>query len=120
MSSDAKREALRQRVEAAQARFQDRPPEQIVADAAKEGFNYAKQNPLIAVGGVAAAALAIGLFIKRSKKSGASNELLTRFITDVAIGFAFRLFEKQDREPDEFHNTSSQDLIGEGARDESQ
>ena len=60
MTREQKREALKERIAAARARFGDRSPEDIASDAASAAFQYAKQNPVVVIGGALALGLALG------------------------------------------------------------
>ena len=51
MTREEKREVLKGKIEAARARFGDRSPEDIAAEAASKAFAYAKQNPWVFIAG---------------------------------------------------------------------
>ena len=111
MTRDQKREALKERIAAAQARFGDRSPEEIVADAASATFTFAKQNPFLVIGAAAVLGLALGSFSRRGRKTAATGGLFTRIATDAAIGFAFAMYEKFSAAQKEVGLAKGQDLI---------
>ena len=110
MTRDTKREALRQRIEAAQERLAGRSPQEIASDAAESAVSFAKENPWVVVGGVVAAGLIIASFTRSGKKAAKSTSLFTRIATDAAIGFALAMYEKAN-EKVEVGIAKGQDLI---------
>ena len=111
MTRDQKREALKERIAAAQARFGERSPEAIAADAASSAFNFAKHNPAIVLGGAVVLGLALGSFSKRGRKAAAAGGMFTRIATDAAIGFALAMYEKASAAKSEVAIAKGQDLI---------
>ncbi|MBO6609133.1 MULTISPECIES: hypothetical protein [Altererythrobacter] len=111
MTREQKREALKERIAAAQARFGDRSPEDIASDAASAAFQYAKQNPVVVIGGALALGLALGSFTRRGRKAAAAGGLFTRLATDVAIGFAVAMYEKAHHAKSEVGLAKGQELI---------
>ncbi|MFZ9396807.1 MAG: hypothetical protein ACO25F_12200, partial [Erythrobacter sp.] len=94
---DAKRRALRQRIDNAQQRLDLAPAKAPAAARANGALAYAKDNPALVIGGVAAVAIALGLLTRRGGKVASSANatgVLTRIATDAAIAFALAMYEK--------------------------
>ena len=111
MTRDQKREALKERIAAAQARFGTRSPEEIAADAASAAFGYAKEKPFVVLGGAVLIGLVLGSLSKRGRKSAAAGGMVTRLATDAAIGFALAIYEKANATKTEVGLAKGQDLI---------
>ena len=111
MTREHKREALKERIAVAQARFNDRPPDEIVADAAAAAFDFAKQNPLVVIGGAVVLGLTIGSLSRRGRKAARTGGILARIAIDAAIGFALAMYEKANHAPKEVGLAKGQDLI---------
>ncbi|NNF93240.1 MAG: hypothetical protein HKM91_01410 [Altererythrobacter sp.] len=118
MKRDKKREALKERVAAAQARFSDRAPEEIVADAAGAAVTFAKQNPVLVIGGVVVIGLTLASFSRRGRKAATTGGVLTRIATDAAIGFALAMYEKASHAQKEVGLVKGQDLIEQQGNDQ--
>jgi len=116
MTREQKREALKERIAAAQARLGERPPEKIAADAADAAVSFAKQNPILVIGGVAVLGLAIGGISRRGRRAAAKGGMLSRIATDAAIGFALAMYEKANASRNEVHLAKGQDLIGQDSQ----
>lgn len=113
MTREQQRAALKERIAKAQARFGDRSPEELAADAAQSALNFAKQNPLLIIGGTIALGLALGSLTRRGRKAAATGGIFTRIATDAAIGFAFAMYEKANAAKSEVGLAKGQDLIEE-------
>ena len=111
MTREQKREALKERVAAAQARFDDRTPEEIAAKAASSAINFAKQNPAVVIGGATVIAFAIAKLSRGSRKAKTNNGVFSRFATDTIIGFALAMYEKANAQESEVGIAKGQDLI---------
>ena len=111
MTREHKREALKERIAAAQARFSDRPPEEIVADAAGAAFDFAKQNPLVVIGGAVVLGLTLGSLSRHGRKAATIGGILARIATDAAIEFALTMYQKVNHESKEVGLAKGQDLI---------
>jgi len=94
----------------------ERPPERIAADAADAAVSFAKQNPILVIGGVAVLGLAIGGISRRGRKAAAKGGMLSRIATDAAIGFALAMYEKANAARNEVHLAKGQDLIGQDSQ----
>lgn len=110
MTREEKREVLKGKIEAARARFGDRSPEDIAAEAASKAFAYAKQNPWVFIAGGAILGLALGTLSRNGRKAATASGLLGRLATDAAIGFALAMYEKASSKA-EIENAKTQELI---------
>ena len=110
MTREEKREMLKGKIEAARARFGDRHPEDIAAEAASKAFTYARQNPWTFIAGGAILGLALGTLSRRGRKAATASGILGRLATDAAIGFALAMYEKAGRKA-EVENAKSQELL---------
>lgn len=111
MTREDKREALKERIAASQARFADKQPEETAASAASAAFNFVKKHPVLAIGGAAVLGLALGSFSRSGRRAAAAGGLLTRLATDAALGFAFAMYEKASAAQSEVDLAKGQDLI---------
>ncbi|MDA0819154.1 MAG: hypothetical protein O3C52_06940 [Proteobacteria bacterium] len=111
MTRKHKREALKDRIAVAQARFSDHTPEEIAADAAGATFDFAKKNPLVVIVGAVVLGLTLGNLSRRGRKVATTGGILARIATDAAIGFALAMYQKTNHVPKEVGLAKGQDLI---------
>lgn len=93
-TTEDKRSALRTRIEKAQERLAGHQVADQARDAAGTLANYAKRNPLVVCGGVAALGLVIGRLSRGGRAASTATSLLGRIATDAAIAFALTMYDK--------------------------
>lgn len=101
MTSEARRTALRQRIESAQQRLTERPASEYARKAAHEAIDFAKANPLLVVGAGAALGLMLGAMSRGGRKAATATGFLGRFAADAAIAFALTLYERASERAEE-------------------
>ncbi len=118
MTREDKREALKERIAASQARFADNTPKEVAASAASAAINFVKKHPVLALGGAAVLGLALGSFSRSGRRAAAAGGLLTRLATDAALGFAFAMYEKANHASKEVGLAKGQNLIEQQKNDQ--
>lgn len=118
MTREQDREALRRKIEAAEARFSDQTPEQVVRENTSGALAYAKQNPGKVLSAAALLGLTLGILSRRGRKTVTISGLAGRIATEAAIGFALAMYQKS-RERAEAKNAEQSPLAitDESARD---
>lgn len=101
MTSEAKRSALRERIEQAQARLAGRPPSELAREAAHEAIDFAKANPMVVIGAAAALGLALGAMSRGGRKAATATGVLSRIATDAAFAFALAMYERATERAEE-------------------
>ncbi|HSM53173.1 MAG TPA: hypothetical protein VK839_03225 [Erythrobacter sp.] len=93
-TTEDKRSALRTRIENAQERLAGHHVADQARDAAGTLVDYAKRNPLVVLGGVAALGLVLGRLSRGGRAAATASGLLGRIATDAAIAFALTMYDK--------------------------
>ena len=94
MTSDEKRDALREKIEAAEQRHEDRSLQVAVKDAAENAKVFVKKHPLTTVGGAIFVGLAIGAMTKPGRRLTKRTGVLAALVTDAAITYGIQAIDK--------------------------
>lgn len=98
MTEDQKRDRLRERIDAAEARKAARTVADHARDAATTATDFVKRHPLATVAGVAAVGLAIGALTrpgrKAGKKAGKRASAFASYATELGLAYATGLLDK--------------------------
>lgn len=96
ITDEEKREKLREKIEAAEVRNDERT----FADQAKEAVDsateFVKERPFTAVAGVAVVALAIGAMTRPGRRLGRRTGALAAVATDAALAYALGALERAE------------------------
>ncbi len=102
MTSEDKRNALRERITTAQQRLSNTAADHYARIAARKVVDFAKGNPLLLIGGGLALGLTLGSLSRRSSRAAATAAgLLGRIATDAAIAFALAMYERATQQADQ-------------------
>lgn len=98
MTSETKRQALREKIEAGRQRLAERDYAKTAKDAADSATNFVKQHPYATLGGAIFVGVAIGAMTKRGRKVGAKvgqrSGVLTRLLADAAIAYGVKMIDQ--------------------------
>lgn len=92
-SDEQKRDALRSRIEASEARNDARSLADQARDAADSALAFTRKHPLAVVGGVLVAGLAIGAMTRRGRNIGRRGGVLARLASDAALAYGARMID---------------------------
>jgi ElaB/YqjD/DUF883 family membrane-anchored ribosome-binding protein len=97
LKTDAeKREALRAKIDAAEARHAERSLGEQAKEAADGALEYVKANPIKSVAAVAIGALVIGAMTRPGRKAGKRAGKFASVATDAALAYALSLFDSAE------------------------
>lgn len=88
-----KREALRAKIEAGEARQAERSFGEQARSTADDALEFVKANPLKSVAAVALGALVIGAMTRPGRRAGKKAGKLAGIATDAAVAYAIGLFD---------------------------
>ena len=98
MSQDDKREELKERIAAGEARHAARQVAQSAKEAAGDAAAFVKRNPLLAVGGAIAAGLAIGMMTKPGRRVArqavGKSGVLATLARDAVLAYGIKLIDE--------------------------
>jgi len=94
MTTDEKRDALREKIEAAEQRHEERSLQIAAKDAAKNATEFVKKHPLATVGGAIFVGLAIGAMTKPGRRLTKRTGVLAALVTDAAITYGIQAIDK--------------------------
>ncbi|WFL76982.1 hypothetical protein P7228_13430 [Altererythrobacter arenosus] len=94
MTSDAKREQLREKIEAGERRNEERSLADAAREAADSATNFVKQHPLATLGGAVVVGLAIGAMTKPGRRLTKRGGVLAGLIADAAIAYGISMIDK--------------------------
>lgn len=94
MANEAKREALKERIEAGRQRIAERDYAQSAKDAAEAATTFVKKHPLATLGGAIAVGLAIGAMTKRGRKLGQRGGVIAGLLADAAIAYGVQMIDQ--------------------------
>jgi len=98
MSSETKRQALREKIEAGRQRLAERDYAQAAKEAADSATNFVKQHPYATLGGAIFIGVALGAMTKRGRKlgsrAGQRGGVVARLLTDAAIAYGVKLIDQ--------------------------
>ncbi|WP_394728209.1 hypothetical protein [Altererythrobacter sp. GH1-8] len=98
MSDDEKREELKQRIAAGEARHAARTVAESAKEAAGNAAEFIKRKPLVAVGGAIAAGLAIGLMTKPGRRVArqavGKSSVFALLARDAVLAFGMKLIDE--------------------------
>lgn len=98
MSDDEKREELKERIAAGEARHAARAVAEGAKEAAGNAAEFVKRNPLVAVGGAIAAGLAIGLMTKPgrrvARKAVGQSSVFAILARDAILAFGIKMIDE--------------------------
>ena len=92
MTSDERREELRQRIAAGEQRNAARSLPEMAEDAREAASEFVRENPLAALAGAAALGLVIGSMIPGKKVSGKASALLST-LADLGLAYGTGLID---------------------------
>lgn len=94
MSSDEKRDALREKIEAAEKRHEERSLQVVAKEAAENATTFVKKHPFATVGGAIAVGLAIGAMTKPGRRLTKRSGVLAAFLTDAVIRYGIQAIDQ--------------------------
>lgn len=94
LTDQEKREKLREKIEAAEVRNNERSLGDQARDALNNATEFVKERPLTAVAGVAVVALAIGAVTRPGRRLGRRTGVLAASATDAALAYALDLMDR--------------------------
>ncbi|UVI38794.1 hypothetical protein [Qipengyuania spongiae] len=94
LTDQEKREKLREKIEAAEVRNNERSLGDQARDALNNATEFVKERPLTAVAGVAVVALAIGAMTRPGRRLGRRTGVLAASATDAALAYALDLMDR--------------------------
>lgn len=94
MASEARREALKEKIEAGRQRIAERDYAQSARDAAGAATNFVKEHPLATLGGAIAIGLAIGAMTKRGRRLGRRGGVVAGLLADAAIAYGVSMIDR--------------------------
>lgn len=98
MTEDEKRDSLRQRIDAAEARNAQRTLADQARDAAASAGEFVKRHPLATVAGVAALGVAIGAMTRpgrsAGKKAGKRASKFASYAAEIGLAYATGLLDR--------------------------
>lgn len=93
LSDAQKREQLRARIEAGEARNEERTLADQAKEAADSALEFTKKHPLAVVGGVLVTGLAIGAMTRRGRNLGRRGGVLAGLAADAALAYGARMID---------------------------
>lgn len=97
MTNEEKRDELRERIEAAERRNEERSLADYARDATDTATEFVKDHPLVAVAGVAAIGLAIGAMTRPGRRyareAGARTSAFATYISELGLAYASGLLD---------------------------
>ncbi|GMM94284.1 hypothetical protein [Qipengyuania sp. MTN3-11] len=94
VTDQEKREQLREKIEAAEARNEERTLADQARDALESATQFVKERPLTAVAGVAVVALAIGALSRPGRRLGRRGGVIAAAAADAAMVYAMGLADR--------------------------
>lgn len=94
MTSDQKREQLREKIEAGEKRNEERSLADAAREAADTATTFAKEHPIAVVGGAVVVGLAIGAMTKPGRQLTKRGGVLAGLLTDAVIAYGISIMDK--------------------------
>ncbi|WP_427968335.1 hypothetical protein [Altererythrobacter sp.] len=94
MTPDAKRDELREKIEAGERRHAARDLAEAARDAAESATEFVKKHPLATLGGAIAIGLVIGAMTKPGRQLTRRGGKLATLVADAAIAYGVSMLEK--------------------------
>lgn len=92
-AGDAKREELREKIEAAEARNEARSVGDMARDAQEAATEFVKEHPIATIAGVAAIGLAIGAMTRPGRRVGKRGAALAAMAAEFGMSYAREALE---------------------------
>lgn len=96
ITDEEKREQLREKIEAAETRNDERSLGDQAREALDSATEFVKERPLTAVAGVAVVALAVGAMTRPGRRLGRRGGVLAAAATDAALAYALGLVDRAE------------------------
>ncbi|WP_375289791.1 hypothetical protein [Qipengyuania sp.] len=93
LTDEEKREALREKIAASEARHEERSFAEQAQAMADEALEFVKENPLKTIAAVAVGALIIGALTRPGRELGRKAGGMASVATDAAVAYALGLFD---------------------------
>ena len=122
ITDQEKREQLREKIEAAEARNEERSFGDYAKEAAETATEFAKKHPLATVAGVVGLGFLIGAMTKPGRRLGRRGGAMAAFAADAALAYGLNAFDRASTGASAAARTGSDkfqdvtDAIGSAAR----
>ena len=94
MSSETKRQALREKIEAGRQRLAERDYAQSAKDAAGAATEFVKKHPFATLGGAIFVGVAIGAMTKGGRRLGKRGGVVAGLLADAAIAYGVKMIDQ--------------------------
>ncbi|MEP5939061.1 MAG: hypothetical protein ABJ239_12100 [Erythrobacter sp.] len=94
MTSDEKRDALREKIEASEKRHEARSLQIAAKETADNATAFVKKHPLATMGGAIVVGLAIGAMTKPGRRLTKRSGVFAALVTDAAIRYGIQAIDK--------------------------